>query len=323
MQAPTNGFFYVLDRETGKLISAGEDRQGHLGRAHRPGDRPAGRRTRTSATRTGSTEIWPGTVGAHNWQAMSYSPRTGLVYIPYMQIGRALHATARRDAFVVVGLTPEPIDQGRQATARARCSPGIRSRRRRAGASSTTTCGTAARWRPRATSCSRARPTAGSSAYDARDGKRLWRFNAGLGIIAAPMSYSRERQAICLGAGRLWRHHGGLGDFMNVGWKYGAQPRRLLTFALDGKATLPADRAARHDTSMRSTIPRWCSTRRTYGPARRTSSVASPATGSAAVDGHAGAGPARIGDRAAARHLLAVRARWRVDGRAACPASRC
>ena len=27
---------------------------------------------------------------------------------------------------------------------------------------------------------------------------------------------------------------------MNVGWKYGAQPRRLLTFALDGKATIPA-----------------------------------------------------------------------------------
>ncbi len=30
-----------------------------------------------------------------------------------------------------------------------------------------------------------------------------------------------------------------LGDIMNVGWKYGAQPRRLLTFRLDGKATLP------------------------------------------------------------------------------------
>ena len=26
---------------------------------------------------------------------------------------------------------------------------------------------------------------------------------------------------------------------MNVGWKYGAQPRRLLTFGLDGKALLP------------------------------------------------------------------------------------
>ena len=28
------------------------------------------------------------------------------------------------------------------------------------------------------------------------------------------------------------------GEFMNVGWKYGAQMRRLLTFALDGKGEL-------------------------------------------------------------------------------------
>jgi quinohemoprotein ethanol dehydrogenase len=28
------------------------------------------------------------------------------------------------------------------------------------------------------------------------------------------------------------------GRFMDVGWKYGAQPRRLLTFVLDGKAKL-------------------------------------------------------------------------------------
>ena len=30
------------------------------------------------------------------------------------------------------------------------------------------------------------------------------------------------------------------GEFLNVGWKYGAQPRRLLTFAIGGTATIPA-----------------------------------------------------------------------------------
>jgi len=77
------------------------------------------------------------------------------------------------------------------------------------------------------------------TAYDASSGKAVWRFNAGLGIIAAPISYEvAGKQYVSLLAG-----YGGMvsawGHIMNVGWKYGAQPRRLLTFALGGKATLP------------------------------------------------------------------------------------
>jgi quinohemoprotein ethanol dehydrogenase len=77
------------------------------------------------------------------------------------------------------------------------------------------------------------------NAYDAGDGKRLWSFNAGLGIIAAPMSYSvggKQYVAILVGYGGATA---AFGQFMNVGWKYGAQPRRLLTFAVGGKAKLP------------------------------------------------------------------------------------
>src|SRR3546814_8886381 len=36
---------------------------------------------------TGEVTIFPGSLGAHNFQPMSYSPRTGLVYIPYQQLG--------------------------------------------------------------------------------------------------------------------------------------------------------------------------------------------------------------------------------------------
>jgi len=81
MQAPKNGYFYVLDRITGKFISGkpfvkrmtwsmGLDKNG------RPIEAPGARYT------TNSIKIWPGAAGAHNWQPMSYNPITGLVYFP-------------------------------------------------------------------------------------------------------------------------------------------------------------------------------------------------------------------------------------------------
>src|SRR5262249_58216907 len=63
-------------------------------------------------------------------------------------------------------------------------------------------------------------------AYDAAGGQRLWRYDAGLGVIAAPATYTvRGRQYVSVlvgygGSAAIW------GDLMNVGWKYGAQPRR-------------------------------------------------------------------------------------------------
>jgi quinohemoprotein ethanol dehydrogenase len=77
------------------------------------------------------------------------------------------------------------------------------------------------------------------TAYDAAKGKVLWRFNAGHGIIGAPISYSANgKQYVSVLAG-YGGTVGSFGKLTNVGWKYGAQPRRVLTFSLDGKAVLP------------------------------------------------------------------------------------
>jgi quinohemoprotein ethanol dehydrogenase len=76
-------------------------------------------------------------------------------------------------------------------------------------------------------------------AYDGSSGKELWRFNADMGIIAPPMSYSvhgRQYVSILVGYGgsaAVW------GRLMQAGWKYGVS-RRLLTFSLDAKGALPA-----------------------------------------------------------------------------------
>jgi quinohemoprotein ethanol dehydrogenase len=81
MQAPKNGYFYVLDRITGKFISGkpfvkrmtwsmGLDKNG------RPIEAPG------AHYKTNSIKIWPGAAGAHNWQPMSFNPITGLAYFP-------------------------------------------------------------------------------------------------------------------------------------------------------------------------------------------------------------------------------------------------
>jgi quinohemoprotein ethanol dehydrogenase len=77
------------------------------------------------------------------------------------------------------------------------------------------------------------------SAYNAATGTRLWRFNAGLGIIAAPMTYAiggRQYVSILVGYGGSIA---AFSDATTVGWKYGLQKRRLLTFSLDGRKALP------------------------------------------------------------------------------------
>jgi quinohemoprotein ethanol dehydrogenase len=80
LHAPKNGFFFVVDRTNGQFISAknfvdvnwatGYDRSGRpieIPEA-RQGDKPR--------------DSIPGPFGAHNWHPMSFSPQTGLVYLP-------------------------------------------------------------------------------------------------------------------------------------------------------------------------------------------------------------------------------------------------
>ncbi len=86
MQAPKNGFFYVLDRETGDLIYA--DAYAEVNWATGV-DLETGRPIETPHARydTSITMIMPGPWGAHNWHPMSFNPNTRLVYIPAQQGG--------------------------------------------------------------------------------------------------------------------------------------------------------------------------------------------------------------------------------------------
>jgi quinohemoprotein ethanol dehydrogenase len=237
MQAPKNGFFYVIDRHDGKLISAGKI--GKVTWAERI-DLVTGRPVEAPNVRyeTGDTVMWPNPTGAHNWQAMSFSPRTGLVYIPYMQNGVHFYRGPPKTGDVLIaglsiGSFKASAEDGKGAL--LAWDPAKQQ----------------ARWKVQHDMIwnGGVLSTAGDlvfqgtgdgfvSAYAAADGRRLWRFDAGLGIIAPPMSYlanGRQYIAILVGNGGA----AAIGsDVMRVGWKWGV-PRRLLSFAIDGTAALP------------------------------------------------------------------------------------
>ena len=87
MQANKNGFFYVLDRKTGALISA----KAIVPMSWASGiDMKTGRPIENKEARYSETgkpvDVKPGPLGAHNWQPMAFNPNTGLVYIPAQQV---------------------------------------------------------------------------------------------------------------------------------------------------------------------------------------------------------------------------------------------
>jgi len=82
-------------------------------------------------------------------------------------------------------------------------------------------------------------------AYRATTGDKLWSFDAGLGIIAAPITYEvngTQYVSILVGYGGM----AGLGSkLFDYGWRFGEQPRRLLTFALGRRTALPVGQPPR------------------------------------------------------------------------------
>ena len=86
-QAPKDGFFYVLDRATGEVISA----KPYTTVTWATGIDPAtGRPLENASARYEggkAAPLAPGPLGGHSWHSISYSPQTGLVYIPVQEAG--------------------------------------------------------------------------------------------------------------------------------------------------------------------------------------------------------------------------------------------
>ena len=245
MQAPTNGFFYVLDRETGKLISA--EKIGKVTWAERI-DLKTGRPVedaRTSATRTGET-----TCAGHARRPQL----AGDVVQPADRAWSTSRSSRQRPLSRAAwpSLTDEPLGSPRAgarsmptvkrpATARARWSPGIRSPRKSAGRSSTTDLWNGGTLATAGDLVFQGTADGYFTAYDAADRQAAVVGLAGLGIIAAPISYSRSTASKYVS--------------VLVGWggafaRRARAPGKLLTFALDGTAALPPRPAPRPVTAI-------------------------------------------------------------------------
>jgi PQQ-dependent dehydrogenase (methanol/ethanol family) len=246
MQAPKNGFFYVLDRANGKLLSAGK----YAPMSWATGiDMATGRPIEVPGARYESAPfmIYPSGLGAHAWMPMSYSPKTGLVYIPAMHAPLTLADDVNYTRYPGrwnTGTATLPPPKGREEEARAygwlsAWDPVAQKERWRVPYDFPWNGGTLA--------------TAGNlvfqgdahgvfHGYDARDGRELWHFKANQGIMAGPISYRvKGEQYVAVLAG----YGGSMGVATEIDWAPRPQPQgMLLVFKLGGKADLPAQPVA-------------------------------------------------------------------------------
>ncbi|MEM7281869.1 MAG: PQQ-dependent dehydrogenase, methanol/ethanol family [Pseudomonadota bacterium] len=251
MQAPKNGFFYVLDRRTGEFISA----QPFVPTTWASKvDETTGRPVINAAAKYWETgqvaPVAPGWSGGHSWHPMSFSPTTGLVYIP-----------AQEMAFPYMGqseLNVKPIGVNLGVDTSIAVFPDDPAAIKMIKG---TNKGYLTAWDPVAqkevwrvehpgplnggvltTASNLVFQGNGSGAliaYGAADGKKLWDYDVQTGIVAPPVSYAvNDEQYVAVAAG--W---GGIIALMTgpIAWNAGEpiNRSRVLVFKLGGDTSLP------------------------------------------------------------------------------------
>ena len=245
MQASKNGFFYVLDRQTGQFISAKAFING-ITWANGI-DPKTGRPEESASAHDGwqAVIVSPSPGGGHNWYPMAFHPTTGLVYVPAREGSAFLSAPDRNWKS-----NPTLWNRGEDASydgpmmAKLRAAPPM--------------TGHLIAWNPveqrevwRAdlplVESGGVLATGGNlvfqgrsdgilCAYRATDGKKLWELDAGTGIMAPPVTYLHDGvQYVTLMVG--W---GGAAGLVNLP---GSGPvkrgfGRVLTFSLGANASL-------------------------------------------------------------------------------------
>lgn len=255
MQAPKNGFFYVLDRASGELISAEQYTRvnwasGVDPQTGRPIEAPDARYTE------GPRTAFPSVLGGHNWHPMAFHPATGLVYLSEQQ---APHTYAQKDDFEFVegvwntGTDTRLADMPEEPLGILQVASNMQ--------------GSLLAWDPvrqrEAWRFQQIGPgnggvlaTAGNlvfqgnmqgelAAYSADRGDKLWAFQTQTGITAAPITFELDGEqyvSVAVGWGTIVGLLGG-----PTQEPLGLENRsRVLTFKLGGTAVLPEPIASRH-----------------------------------------------------------------------------
>lgn len=242
LHAPKNGFFFVIDRTNGRFISARNFVDVNWASGYDANGRPI--ETPIARVADRPREIIPSAFGARNWHPMSYSPETGLVYMPVQNVPLTMNDHKdwkfnAKNAFephtglgwnLAMHLNAEPPkgplfgrlvawDPVKQAEAWRVEHVGPWNGGTLATAGGLVFQGTA---------------DARFIAYDARNGRKLWEVPTGTGVIAAPSTFEidgKQYVSIAVGWGGVYglaaRHSDRKG------------PGTVYTFALDAKASPP------------------------------------------------------------------------------------
>jgi alcohol dehydrogenase (cytochrome c)/quinohemoprotein ethanol dehydrogenase len=251
MQAPKNGFFYVLDRQTGEFISA----ENYVPVNWASGIDDEGRPIINDEAKYWLSDepslVTPAWAGGHNWHPMSFNPDTGLVYFPAQELAfpyatdndfsaKQLAVNLGVD-LSVAGFPDDPaiVQSIKDATKGHLAAwdpvqqkevwrvqyPGMWNGGVLSTAGDLVFQGSA---------------TGFFNAYQARTGEKLWEFPAQTGIVAGPITYAIDgEQYVTVSAG--W---GGIFPLLTGPLALDSDPdpvnrSRLLTFKLGGQASLP------------------------------------------------------------------------------------
>jgi len=241
MQANKNGFFYELDPATGKLISA----RPYAEMNWATGIDANGRPIENAAVRAlkDATVVKPSSAGAHNWHPLSFNPATGLVYMGVLD-ATSLQAVAA-DWKINMHDQTTGLDRGYVGPVRKQWlafKPSGKlvawdpAAQREAWHVDLLDPGSGGTLSTAGDLVFQGRADGKLMAYRATDGKQLWEFDTGIGIMAPPMTYQvGGTQYIAVLAG--WGGPEVLGN--RATGKGKVAPGKLLAFTLDGKATLP------------------------------------------------------------------------------------
>jgi len=245
LHAPKNGFYYVLDRKDGKLISAEKIvpmtwASGIDMKTGRPIENPDARFPGGKAQ-----VVYPSPFGAHNIEAMSHSPLTGLTYVPAMDQGRVyvdppgpLSAWTFKDGQRIsngIGAPPPGLAPRKPTSFLLAWNPVTQKQAwrvelegARGGGGTMATAGGL---------LFQGRGAGQFTALSAKTGKLLWQFLPGTAVMAQPISYrAGGKQYVAVVAGSRYPTAQG---FKAGEWDYRSQQWRVLAFALGGKDRLP------------------------------------------------------------------------------------
>jgi alcohol dehydrogenase (cytochrome c) len=242
MQANRNGFFYVLDRTSGKLISANQFARkinwatGIDKSTGRPIDTPMTSAVRKTEEMKDFIEVWPSAFGGKNWMPMSYDPGRKLAFLNTIDLGmKVKYVKQERPGGpnwylgLELGGFVDPEDGNRGAL--VAWDP---------------VAGKAA-WRVpnKSPFWSGVLSTAGGvvftgsqsgqfMAFDSNTGKKLWSFQTGSGISGLPITWERDgRQYVTVlsGSATVYGALAGDPDVANVPaggsiWTFALPPAR-------------------------------------------------------------------------------------------------